>query len=524
MSKKVGGDRVLDVLSETVVDYTSVDLRGGPAPVALAPAAGESASRFVECRELGKGGLGVVLEAFDQDLRRSVALKRPRDDRMTSDSIVSLLREAQVTAQLDHPNVPAIHSLGIDEEGRPYFTMTCLGGLSLSQLLSARQADPELARQLTTGRLLRIFLQVGYAVAFAHARGVVHRDLKPSNIMVGEFGEVRLMDWGIAMVLERPDGEGDQRPVSLSESAGGSQTSGPAFTPGYAAPEQILGAPDQDRRADIYSLGATLFAMIGGRPPVKGRTVKEVLNATVAGKLTPLHELAPVSHRLEAIIDKSLALRPRDRYSSVLEMLADVEALLEGRPVKALKEGVLERVSKIYFGRNRRMARLTNFHIDMMTAASLGFGLLAGFLVPDHWADWATWPCLVFTLLACIPWSYALLRKERPDDPGVVMPFKEGISTTSSFAGKSRTSRTAAGHQGVPRAEKGSSAPLSPPSAGDEDTLGEEPTLTRDSASGEEPTLAPDSASGEEPTLARDDSGIESGGETLLPGDEEDPA
>ncbi len=427
MKGNIGNRRVLDVLADTVAPVEPLDL-DPHGPPECDP---HAASRYVQGAELGRGGLGVVVEAFDQDLRSTVALKRPRSDVMGERAVHELVREAQVTAQLDHPNIPAVHALGIDQVGRPFFTMTRLRGRALSEILAARRTDLEEAGTFSTPRLLRIFLQVGSAVAFAHSRGVVHRDLKPQNIIIGEFGEVRLMDWGIAKVLSRP-GEDDRPALSTSAPHEGTQAGAFIGTPGYAAPEQVRGETDLDGRADVYALGALLYEMLTGRPPVVGPTVASVVSGTLEGAIEPVHTVVHVDERLAAVVHRALALHREARYPDVLALLADVEALIEGRPVSALHEGAIKRVGRWYLGRSLRFARLRTVHIDCLAWACFALGASTGMWMmtldlprPDLWA----WALLAFGLLALVPVAYTLARRPRPEDPGVLHAYSGEPST-----------------------------------------------------------------------------------------------
>jgi len=510
MGMDIGNERVLTALAETVAGFAetviaeedptahapteaaaveeTLDIRdrgvSPPAatpPAAAIPGATARAGRYEELGELGRGGLGVVLEVYDRDLRRGVALKRTREDPPRPAMVAALVEEAQIQAQLEHPNIPAVHALGVDAQGRPYFTMTRLGGQTLAELLRARHEDPELQAELTTGRLLRIFLQVGSAVAFAHDRGVVHRDLKPDNVMVGEFGEVRLMDWGIAWLTERsaqadanggsaqgavPDaaparGHGPpdalardtpsprtaSRHVTTSVRQPSRPSSAIAGTPGYAAPEQLRGDGQVpvDTRADIYGLGALLYEVLAGRPPVTGADTIQCIEATLAGEIPPLQSLVPVSERLAAVVHRALALSPKDRYPDVMCMMMDVEAVLEGRPVQALTETKLTRFRRWYMARSPRYARFRNFDIDMLTGscmvggAAIGAGVLwwlgpgaAGVLVAVTTA---------VALVMAIPPIHTAFRKPRPEDPGVVIPFTEGWTSHSYAHSRSDSSR-----------------------------------------------------------------------------------
>ena len=458
MSKDIGTKRVLTVLADTISGFSETvghgaggaDLATGPGTEAtLAAPAGAGASdpdlsdpdpdgRYREIALLGRGGLGEVMEVHDRDLRRDVALKRPRADRVGAGHVAALVEEAQIQGQLEHPNIPSVHALGIDEEGRPFFTMTRLRGQTLSDLLRERQRDPEVRSRVSTGRLLRIFLQIGSAIAFAHERGVVHRDLKPENVIIGAFGEVRVMDWGIAKQVEpaasaESSGPGRSVAVSTSVTRPAQARGQAAGTPGYAAPEQMRGDSDTDTRADVYGLGALLYEMLSGRPPIVGESIVAIIDATLAGEIVPVRKLVPVSDRLAAIVHRALATERADRYPEVLEMLHDVEAVLEGRPVAALREGALKRFGRFYMSQSPRYARFRTFDIDMLAWACYATGVTTGiglYLMGTPHLKPIGVVALVLGLIAGAVPAYTAFRKARPDDPGEVIPFGEGLTTS----------------------------------------------------------------------------------------------
>ena len=200
--------------------------------------------------ELARGGMGRIHPATDRNLLRHVAMKRlaPAFARepFYRDGFVA---EAQITGQLEHPNIVPVHELSIDEKGVPYFTMKLVQGVSLAAWLRDPSRPVGSTERLEHG--IEILLKVCDAVAYAHHRGVIHRDIKPENIMVAEFGQVYLMDWGLARLLKT-------RPASGQ--AAQMEASGPVGTPGYMAPEQARGNPaDMDERSDVFGLGAVLY-------------------------------------------------------------------------------------------------------------------------------------------------------------------------------------------------------------------------------------------------------------------------
>ena len=253
-----------------------------------------SGTRYRLAGEIGRGGMGVVYEAEDLELGRRVALKVIRRPEIAEDAAGRLRGEAQVIARLEHPGIVPVHDLGSLPDGRVFYTMKLVRGKRLDQDLPVSEADR-----------LRLFLRLCDAVSFAHANGVLHRDLKPENIMLGAFGEVLVMDWGLAKLLD-----------DRAAGAGGSV----AGTPGFMAPEQERPGAAVDHRADIFSLGRILAMMLGDRPSKAAR----------------------------AICEKASAASPGDRYASVAELSADVTRYLDRLPVTARRESIAERAVRLF--------------------------------------------------------------------------------------------------------------------------------------------------------------------------------
>jgi serine/threonine-protein kinase len=198
---------------------------------------------------IGRGGMGEVLLAHDARIDRDVALKRMRDAAPSSGAVARFLREAKIQARLDHPAIVPVHELGEDDQHRPYFTMKRIAGTTLAALVADPAATPQ--------RLLRAFVDVCLAIARAHALGVVHRDLKPSNVMLGDFGEVYVLDWGVARVLA----EADDVVASAASAEGATEVGAVLGTPGYMAPEQAAGEL-VGTASDVYALGCILFELL----------------------------------------------------------------------------------------------------------------------------------------------------------------------------------------------------------------------------------------------------------------------
>ena len=213
------------------------------------------ADRYRVVRRIGKGGMGEVMLARDEQVGRDVAIKRMRAANPSERAIQRFLREASVQGGLEHPAIVPVHEIGRDTDGLPFFVMKKIAGTSLSTIL-----DDKFSQQ----RVLRAFADVCLAVELAHVRGIVHRDLKPDNIMFGDYGEVYVLDWGVAKVNGEDDGEFTDVDSSSGEHATAAGTA--IGTPGYMAPEQVRGLADVDGRVDIYTLGCVLFEILAGEP------------------------------------------------------------------------------------------------------------------------------------------------------------------------------------------------------------------------------------------------------------------
>ncbi len=296
------------------VNPIEVELEGIPVPPHLRVFA-----------ELGRGGMGRIHPATDRNLLRHLALKR-LDKELAKEPMYrdGFIAEAQITGQLEHPNIVPVHELAITEQGVPYFTMKLVQGIGLDRWLRAPGRDPGTTERLEGG--LEIFLKVCDAVGYAHHRGVIHRDLKPDNIMVADFGQVYLMDWGLSRLTKTRPASG-----SLSQM----EAPGAVGTPAYMAPEQARGNPaDMDERSDIFGLGAVLYEIVSGKVPYGELYDQEViLERARAGKIIPIDVATMgigVSKRMRAIVAKATAAKPADRYQTVGELHQDVRAFLRG--------------------------------------------------------------------------------------------------------------------------------------------------------------------------------------------------
>ncbi|HVS10327.1 MAG TPA: serine/threonine-protein kinase, partial [Planctomycetota bacterium] len=358
--------------------------------------------------EVARCGMGMIYKVWDENLRRTLAMKvvlgadaapgsagtsQPDKNRLNR-----FLEEAQITGQLDHPGIVPVHELGLDDEGRVYFTMRLVKGRDLKQVFELVRRGEE---GWTLTRALHVMLKVCEAMAFAHEKGVVHRDLKPANVMVGRFGEVYVMDWGLAKVVGREDHR-DLRPradpqASLSEvrtdrrDQAGSEPDAQLYTmdgdivgtPCYMSPEQARGEMDRfGPRADVYSAGAMLYHLLAARmpyvPPEGVIPPQAVLALLIHGPPQALAEAGPdLPPELVAICEKAMAREPEGRYETMLAMAEDLRAFLEGRVVRAYETGAAAEFKK-WVRRNRAVAASLAALLAVVVGGSIGFAWQQG--------------------------------------------------------------------------------------------------------------------------------------------------
>ncbi|MEZ0229851.1 MAG: cyclic nucleotide-binding domain-containing protein [Planctomycetota bacterium] len=283
--------------------------------------------RFSERGVLGRGGMGFVLRVFDANLERVVAMKIATPERLESHGAGEFVREARGTAKLEHPNVIPVHELGAYPDGRPYFVMRKIEGLSLSERIEREEPDRSPDERLQ--EFILILLKVCDAISYAHSRGLIHCDLKPQNIMTGSFGEVYVVDWGIARPKDAPPQRGPDGRIKWSG------------TPAYLAPELLrAGATGPDERTDVFGLGGILYAILtGGQAPFEGETAAESLERALVYRLDHPQTLAATAlpAPLCAIALRALARDPQARYASATEMRAALESYLRGGPAAVVR-------------------------------------------------------------------------------------------------------------------------------------------------------------------------------------------
>ncbi|HEY2159450.1 MAG TPA: serine/threonine-protein kinase, partial [Isosphaeraceae bacterium] len=369
-----------------------------------------SLSRFLELRLHARGGLGEVYEAWNAEFRRPVALKFLKVDKSTDGESRDRFRgEAEITGRLEHPGIVPIYGLGEDDAGHPCYAMRFIRGLPMDDAIRAlhdADAEPDapkrnqrladlLARIKGTRRdpsasddlrdrvfreLLGRFRAVCETVAYAHSKRVIHRDLKPQNVMLGKFGETLVVDWGLARSFDAAEsgggraGSGDAKTTMPIEthSGGLTPTVGPKGTPSYMSPEQASAARDIGPATDIYSLGATLYSLLAGRAPFRGRS-DEVLEQVRDGAFPPPRSVkSSIPRPLEAVCLKAMSRDPSRRYASAEALADDVDNWLNDRPVMSWREPLVVRAG-----------RWTKRHRTSVTAAAaalvVGLTVVAAF-------------------------------------------------------------------------------------------------------------------------------------------------
>ncbi len=326
------------------------------------PGVEEVPGRYAQITEYGRGGMGRVLLVHDEYLGRDVALKElllpdlaedgtqdsPVAARATMPIMARFLQEARIAGQLDHPSIVPVYELGHRSNGTPYYTMRLVRGRTLHQALG--ECD-NLKERL---KLLPHFVDLCNAIGYAHSRGILHRDVKPDNVMVGDYGETVVLDWGLAKANDREDIHADglsqtMKAMNLGDTAGVAQTQyGKAIgTPVYMPPEQAQGNLDQiDERSDVYSLGAVLFEILTGEVPFDGKTVPEVLDQVIHDPIRSIHSLkARAPAELAAICERAMAKRPGKRYQSAGELAEEIERFQSGALVRAYEYKPPERLA-----------------------------------------------------------------------------------------------------------------------------------------------------------------------------------
>jgi serine/threonine-protein kinase len=382
----LGDTDVQDSLASTVVSdplatlpYISADAfeRARRA----APAGAPAPARFRRLRLHAAGGVGEVSVALDEELQREVALKEIQERFADqADARARFVREAEITGNLEHPGVVPVYGLGAYPNGRPFYAMRFIRGQSLKEAIARFHTVDEEGgrdegeRSLALRDLLGRFVGVCNTVAYAHSRGVLHRDLKPDNVMLGEYGETLVVDWGLARLLSQADSDRTAIQTSIVSGSGGdslpTQMGQVVGTPAYMPPEQASGRVDQVGPAsDVFALGGTLYCLLTGQPPYRG---PDALAKARRAALVPARQIAgSVPAALEAVCGKAMAPRPEDRYATARALAEDVQRFLADEPVRAYREPFLDRLRRW----SRRNRSLVSAAVMLLLAGVVGLAV-----------------------------------------------------------------------------------------------------------------------------------------------------
>ena len=347
--KKVVITSRVKIKRNSVIEVIKASMSGDKADVLLDSKA--NASRYSVGELLGSGGYGQVFSVKDNDLKRDVAVKITDTERgKNAQVMVEFTSEAQVLAGLEHPNIIPIYDIDIDDNGKIYLSMRKITGHSLKKFLLQGGRDNKIPEEIDSpGKVVQIFLKICDALQYAHSRDRLHQDIKPENIMIGEFGEVFLIDWGSSS-------------SSINDEC-------LKVTPGYMSPEQSIG-DDTDQRTDVYSLGTTMFHLLYHRLPINAPSLTEMMKKKREGIIEPLteHEKSKVPPPLEAIIMKALKVKPEDRYQSIAEMTTDLLNYQMGQAVSVYRDTLFAFVRRSY-NRHKRHIWYAFFILLLLSAS-----------------------------------------------------------------------------------------------------------------------------------------------------------
>jgi eukaryotic-like serine/threonine-protein kinase len=295
--------------------------------------------KYTDFKAMAKGGTATIETCMDGNLQREVAFKKLHPELAHSPvETKRFLREARVTANIAHPGTVPVYELGRDRQGALFFTMKCLQGRDLREIIhDLRQKVPEVEDSFPLPRLVDILIQVCQTVAYAHSCGVIHRDIKPANVLVGEFGEVTVLDWGLAKVRGESRADGEMRAPSANLAL--TQPGRRYGTPLYMSPEQAIGK-DVDGRVDVYNAGLILFEMLTKRGLVRETDMDDVLRQITEETAPRASEIATDSEippALDAICAHALEKAPEDRYASMAALILDLQNYRHDQPVSVYR-------------------------------------------------------------------------------------------------------------------------------------------------------------------------------------------
>jgi len=326
--------------------------------------------RYTSERQYARGGMKVIIVCHDEATGRLVA-KAVMKETGTDADRESFLREARITAFLQHPNILPVYDIGVDGFDRPFFTMKLIEGESLEALLLSRKNGQEIPLEY----LIEVYIKVNEAIAYAHSKGVIHLDIKPANIQLSDYGEVLVCDWGLAKIIDEDWVDEKFEEYSLSELHNDNKTVDGYIkgTLGYLSPEQATPGAHRDQRSDVYALGALLYEILTSRKPIVGQSLKLVLKKTREGRIkSPSELLKNVPKSLEAVCMKALRTNPDDRYQTVKELVDDVQAYTRGFATDAEDAGYKEQFGH-FIQRNANVAILCTLFLCILVTSLVYF-------------------------------------------------------------------------------------------------------------------------------------------------------
>ena len=330
--------------------------------------------RYILDTIVARGGMGLIYKAFDTQTERHVAYKVIHPELQQNNQMLERFTyEAEIAARLEHPHIMPVYDSGSDLQGRPFYTMKLLQGKTLAQMIESLGTNPS---QTSLDELLAMLIKVCNAICYAHQQGIIHRDLKPDNIMIGDFGEVLVLDWGLARVPDNSSAiDFGDVPAHLTQS--GSIIG----TPAYMSPEQALGK-DVDSRSDIYALGALLQYILTFKAPIEGSGTKLLLQKAQRGELSPLTRNDQLPDALKtqcqsrvpvsaiAVCRKAMAFDVNQRYSSASDMAQDLRRVIGGFAAKAENAGMVRELGLLLL-RNRKIALVIGLFVTIIMCLML---------------------------------------------------------------------------------------------------------------------------------------------------------
>ena len=335
--------------------------------------------RYRDFAPLTQGGEAILRTCVDENLGRTVVMKTLQPQFQNLETYQKrFLREARVTAQIPHPATIPVYELSRDSEGNAYFTMKKLGGRDMSDILDQISANHQpTVDQYPLEAMLNVLIQAAQCLAYAHNSGVVHRDMKPANIMIGDYGEVMVLDWGLAKVWDMDDNDDVDQLIRSGKQVMSGRLTGRGDvqgTPFYMSPEQAVETGDVDERSDIYSMGIILFEVLTGESYMSGKNFKEIKRKLQEGPVREPARVAPkkkIPPELNAICVKALQRQPVDRYQKMSILADDLRAAMLGNPVSVYKEPWLATILK---WRDRKIFSVASL-IWMLAGATVAVAL-----------------------------------------------------------------------------------------------------------------------------------------------------